>query len=91
MSSALLLLPLVLPLLLKLPLFLLHGLLQSGVGQSGVTVAFTVLKMDAGAVLAQEVVDVDPNIKARPRSTTRSLPSLRRRRLRRFVPHLDCA
>eukprot|EP00873_Tetraselmis_striata_P034684 jgi/Tetstr1/454948/TSEL_041809.t1 len=38
--------------------------LESGVTTTGVSVAFTVLQMDAGPVLAQEVVELDPNVKA---------------------------
>ena len=39
-------------------------MLQDGVRETGVTVAFTVRAMDAGPVLAQERVEVDDEIQA---------------------------
>jgi methionyl-tRNA formyltransferase len=36
---------------------------QAGEKVTGVTVAFTVRAMDAGPIVAQEEVEVDPNVK----------------------------
>lgn len=38
---------------------------QDGVTESGVTVAFTVLAMDAGPIIAQQKVPVDNSVKVR--------------------------
>ena len=38
--------------------------MQDGCSETGVSVAFTVRAMDAGPVLAQQAVAVDPNIQA---------------------------
>jgi methionyl-tRNA formyltransferase len=40
------------------------SVLQAGVAETGVSVAYTVLKCDAGPVLAQERVALDPEVQA---------------------------
>ena len=47
------------------------GRFQEGVEQTGVSVAYTVLQMDAGPIIASEVIDVDPHVQVRVPHTVR--------------------